>query len=188
MAAIKSFRDRKTFIRFPPIRSQPLPLCTIPLSPIPVSLCSFLSLLFTFDGGRWLPHRRGISLFCGGSLWSQLSFTRISHLPLEIENRSLLLTPNDFHLATVPQISIFTEMKIGRHASKIAFFPLARGVLCVQLISSSLFQFIPSPPRRAYTITVSRVINHETWIITRREESSSQRESREWRGRQMAVV
>jgi len=78
--------------------------------------------------------------------------------PLEIENRSLLLTPNDFHLA--PQTSIFiTRMKIGMRASKDSLLPPTRGVLRARPAYFNLFR---RRRRRAYTITVSRVIKHET--------------------------
>lgn len=152
MAAIKSFRDRKTFIRFPPIRSQPLPL-SLPRHPIAASLCySFLSTSPSMVVAGY--HTGGESLLWWISVISQLSFTRISHLPLEIENRSLLLT-HDFHLAT---LYCSLRMKI---ASKISSFPSAE-FLRARPAYFNLFRRRRRRRARAYTITVSRVINHET--------------------------
>jgi len=58
---------------------------------------------------------------------------------------------------------------------RLPFFPLAHEILRVRPAYFNLFHH----RRVERTITMSRVIYHEIWIIIRREELSSQRESRE---------
>jgi len=58
LAAIKSFRDRKTFIRFPPVHSCPLP----PVRSASRAILLFLSLLCTFVGGDGRCYHSGESL------------------------------------------------------------------------------------------------------------------------------
>lgn len=82
------------------------------------------------------------------------------YLPLKIENRSLLLTFNNFHPAT-PSFFYVTKDRYARAPSKD--FLYSSLILCAKLHARpAYFNLFRCCVERIYTVTMSRVINHET--------------------------